>query len=410
MRSLTAILLATTLLAGVSVGGAFAADKVTKIGILAPLTGGAAADGEETQRGAQLAIDEINAAGGVAGYKLEAAVADTGDLGPAAVTTAVERLKNDESVNAVLTGYASASNFEIQSLADAGLLYFLAGNSKQTAEITSKDPDSYPTIWSFAPAYDLYETGVMPVIDRWVSDGKVKLPNKKIAFISSDNPYSTSIFKGMQEDAKKRGWTVTDAEVVPFGEINDWRAFLTKIRQDPPAVIVNTDYLPGNAATFISQFQENPTNSLVFIQYAPTVPEFIKLTGEKGSGVITSTMVGLLPNKRAEEINKKYHAKFGVDAGTYAEALYEMVYIYRDALAKVGDASKRAEVAAVIGATKDRETALGVLTFDPKTHLAVAGDDAMPLHIDQVWQNKLYLLSPKRWADGELKVPGWMHQ
>jgi len=42
----------------------------------------------------------------------------------------------------------------------------------------------------------------MPVIEKWVSDGKLKLPNKKIAFISSDNPYSRSISDGMQADAK----------------------------------------------------------------------------------------------------------------------------------------------------------------------------------------------------------------
>jgi len=107
----------------------------------------------------------------------------------------------------------------------------------------------------------------MPVIEKWVSDGKLKLPNKKIAFISSDNPYSRSISDGMQADAKQRGWQVTDSEIVPFGEINDWHAFLSKVRQDSPAVIVNTDYLPGNAATFMSQFEENPTDALVFIQY-----------------------------------------------------------------------------------------------------------------------------------------------
>jgi branched-chain amino acid transport system substrate-binding protein len=387
-----------------------AEDKIAKIGILAPLTGGAAADGEETQRSAQLAVEEINAAGGVAGYKLEIVVGDTGDLGPNAVITAFQRLNSDSAINMMMTGYASASNFEIQYMADAGMPYFLAGNSKQTAEIIEKAPDRYTTIWSFAPSYDLYETGVMPVIEKWISDGKLTLPNKKIAFISSDNPYSRSISDGMQADAKKRGWEVTDSEVVPFGEINDWHAFLSKVRQDSPGIIVNTDYLPGNAATFMSQFAENPTNSLVFIQYAPTVPEFLKLTGDKGTGVITSTMVGLLPTKRAAEITKKYHDRYGVDPGTYGEALYEMVYMYRDALAEVKDPTNRLAISAALSKIKDRETALGVITFDPQTHLAIAGDDYMPLHIDQVWKGELKLLSPARWADGQFQMPPWMNK
>lgn len=410
MRHITRTFMLTMALSSAALAAlpALAQEKIARIGILAPISGGAAADGQDTQQGATLAVEEINAAGGVNGYKLEIAVADTRDLGPAAVTSAVERLLSDEGVNMVMTGYASASNFEIEAMAEAGMPYFLAGNSAQTAEIVAEAPDDFPTIWSFAPSYDLYETGIMPVIERWQSEKKLTLANKKIAFITSDNPYSKSIYEGMMEDAKARGWEVTATEVVPFGEINDWRAFLSKTRQDPPAVIVNTDYLPGNAATFTSQFLENPTQSLVFIQYAPTVPEYLELTKEKATGIITSTMIGVLPNERAAATNKAYKARYGIDASTYAQALYEMVYIYRDILAAGVDPTDRLAVAKAIGEVKDRVTALGIVSFDPKTHLAVAGDDFMPLQIFQVWDGKRVLLSPARWADGELQTAPWL--
>ena len=79
---------------------------------------------------------------------------------------------------------------------------------------------------------------------------------QKVALISSDNPYSKTIYEGLNKSFKAAGWTVTDAELVPFGEVNDWHAFLAKVRQDPPDVLINTDYLPANAATFMSQFME----------------------------------------------------------------------------------------------------------------------------------------------------------
>ena len=59
MRISMGALMLVALAAGVSIAPACAEDKTTTIGVLAALTGGAAADGEETQRGAQLAIDEI---------------------------------------------------------------------------------------------------------------------------------------------------------------------------------------------------------------------------------------------------------------------------------------------------------------------------------------------------------------
>jgi ABC-type branched-subunit amino acid transport system substrate-binding protein len=57
--------------------------RVIKIGILAPLSGNSAADGEEMVRGAQLAVKELNAAGGVAGYRFEVVSGDTKDQTPA---------------------------------------------------------------------------------------------------------------------------------------------------------------------------------------------------------------------------------------------------------------------------------------------------------------------------------------
>jgi len=385
-----------------------AQEKIAKIGVLAPISGPQAADGQDMLQAAQLAIDEINAAGGVNGMLLEMVSADTRDMGPAAVTSAVERLLSDGEINMFMTGYASASNFEIESLAEAGMPYFIAGNSAQTAEIIGNDPENFPTIWSFAPSYELYETGVIPVIERWLDEGKLTLPNKTIAFITSDNPYSRSIYEGMIVDAKAHGWDVTLTEIVPFGEVNDWRAFLSRTRQNPPAVIVNTDHLPGNAATFTSQFLENPTNSLVFIQYAPTVPEYLQLTREKSTGIITSTLLGILPNERARDVNQAYKARYNLDASTYAHALYEMVYIYRDILEKGVDPSDRQGVASALGAIEGRRTAFGILSFDPQTHLAKAGDDFMPLQIYQVRDGRRILISPEYIAEDEFHTPPWI--
>ena len=98
---------------------------------------------------------------------------------------------------------------------------------------------------------------------------------------------------------------MTENDLLPFGEINDWRAFLSKVRNNPPAVLINTDYVSANAATFMSQFMEDPTNSLVFIQYAPSVPEFLDLTKEKSSGVVYNLLGGVLntpSNPRAAEV------------------------------------------------------------------------------------------------------------
>jgi branched-chain amino acid transport system substrate-binding protein len=310
----------------------------------------------------------------------------------------------------IFTGYASGSNFEIEPIAEAGIPYFLSANSQQTRDIVAKDPSKYPGVWSLTPSYDAYETELVPVVEGLEKAGRIKLPGKKVALISSDNPYSKGIYEGLRKSFTAAGWTVTDAELVPFGEINDWHAFLAKVRQDPPDVLINTDYLPANAATFMSQFMEQPTKSLVFIQYAPSVPEFLKLTADKSSGVVYNLLGGVLntpKNPLAAEVADKFKKRWGVESGPYGVALYEQAQIYFKALEKVGDPTKHKEIGDVLGAT-DTNTAEGHIVFDPATHLAKQGNDYVPIQFYQIWKGDRVLFYPPAYATGEFRAPDWM--
>jgi len=389
---------------------AFAYADTVKLGVLAPLTGPAAADGQEMVNGAKLAVDELNAAGGIAGHTFEVVVADVGDGNPDAVATAAERLLGDRAMGAIFANYASGTNFEIEMMAEQDMIYMVSANSQQTKDIISPKPQDFGTVWSLTPSYDGYNTQIVPVIDSLVSAGKLKLPNRKVAMIASDNPYSKGIAEGMVKAFKAAGWQITQDDLLPFGEINDWRAFLAKVRQDPPALLINTDYLSANAATFMTQFMENPTDSLVFIQYAPSVPEFLKLTKDKSSGIVYNMLGGMLPretNKRADEIVKKYEDAYHTEPGSAAVMLYEQVMIYADALKKVGDPSKHDEIGEAIGKT-DKMTAVGRVAFDPATHLTVQDNDHVPIQFYQIQHGKRVMFYPPQYKTGDFVQPSWM--
>lgn len=384
------------------------AQEVAKIGVLAPLTGGSAADGEEMIRGAQLAIDEINASGGVAGYTFELVRGDVGNQEADAVISAIERMSSDPALNVMMTGYASPTNFEIEYMAELGMPYLISANAAQTEEIIAPNPDRYGTVWSLSPSFDAYNSALVPLVEELAENGPLTLENRKVALISSDNPYSTTIYDGLTENFEAEGWEITMNEVVPFGEVNDWRSLLNRIRQDPPDVIVNTDYQPGNAATFVDQFLEEPTDSLVFIQYAPSVPEFVQLTGEGSTGILYNLLGGtILSSERAQEIVAAFEEAYGVEPGTYGVALYEQVLLYADALERVGDPTDRAAIGEALGAT-DKETAMGRVTFDPETHLAVQGENGIPILFFQLWDGERLLFEPDAYANGEFRLPPWM--
>lgn len=136
LRSITVVMLSLNLLSFGMTRAGFA--EAIKIGLLAPLTGPSASDGEEFIKGSQWAIDDVNAKGGIAGYTFELVIADVKDLSAANTTSAVERLLGIDGIHFILTGYASLSLFEVELMAKAGMPYIAAGPSPSFAAITSR--------------------------------------------------------------------------------------------------------------------------------------------------------------------------------------------------------------------------------------------------------------------------------
>ncbi|SPP98344.1 ABC transporter substrate-binding protein [Bradyrhizobium vignae] len=227
--------------------------------MIAPLTGASAGDGLGLVDGHRLAVDESNAAGGVAGYKPQVVMGDTQNMSLESVTSAVQRLTNDPDLNAVSTGYADYSNFQIELMAEQDMPCLLYTSSDSTRAIIAPHPD--PTIRSLNASYDAYKTAMSPVLHSLETSGKLKLQNNKVALISTDNPYSKSIINGLKKSFEEDGSTVTSADLLPTGEISDGRTFLVKVGLDNRAVVKKTDPRAGNAAKPLTRFIEQPTNS-----------------------------------------------------------------------------------------------------------------------------------------------------
>lgn len=397
---------------GEASGDGGSSDGPIRLGLIAPLTGVAAADGTLMEQGAELAVKELNADGGVDGRTVELVTEDVKDLKSDAVASAVTRLTTDSSVAAAFTGYASTTNFEIDLFAEANLPYLLAGGSDQTKAIIEKDPEKYAGIWSLTPSYGAYETDLPERLATWDADGTLPLRNKSVYIVSSDNPYSNGIADGLVENFTADGWDVTGPDTVPFGEVNDWTPQIAKIRSADPSVVVNLDYQTSNAVRFVTQFRDNPTNSLLFSQYAPSVPEFVELAGADADGVVYNNLSGVVRSSAYEpaaEFLEKFDAEYQADPGSYGAMVYEEIMVWAAAAEAAGDPFDKDAVAEALAETNLTETAIGSIQFDPETHLAETGDtDGVPLQFYQLQEGKPVLLGPEEYADGEFQRPSWM--
>jgi branched-chain amino acid transport system substrate-binding protein len=384
-------------------------EKVVKIGIFAPLTGLTAADGIESKRGAELAVKEINNSGGVNGYKFEVLVADTKDRTPDQVLSAVYNLVNS-NVDCLISSSGGGSHFEIRDIAEKNIPYLLTDIPSEIEKIIKPSPEKFPTIWSLAPNFNAYGTDPPRIMEKWITEGKFDPAERKFAIITNDSAYSLDISERMKKVLEGFGWTCIMYETVPTTDIHDWRPLLAKLKAYKPNFILNADYVVGNAANFVKQFNEDPFNSLIFIQYAPVLQEFIDLTKEYSTGILYSLIGGPIYSPKAEktiEFSKKYEEEYGEKpTGAYNVYIYEGVHVYADALRKVGNPKEYLEIGKAIGET-DKDTVMGRLKFDKETHLALQGDEFIPIQLYQIWKGERNLLFIEKFATADFQLPPW---
>ncbi|BCH27933.1 ABC transporter substrate-binding protein [Mesorhizobium sp. L-8-3] len=411
------------LLAGANGAAAQAGGSPIPIGQAAPLTDFAAADGVEFRNGLLLACEEINALGGVLGRPLEPYFEDTKQMGDATNVQAVQRLIDRHGVHAVINGYNTGSGSAVQdAIADAGIIYMHNDTSSGHGVLVSSDPERYFGSFQTDPAETWYGTGLLKFLSSLVDGGSYTRPNNKLAIILSAGTYASNIANVVRDGASEQGWEVSLYETVNV-PISEWGPTLAKLRQDPPAVIVVTHYFPADLAQFMVQFMNNPTPSLIYMQYGPSVKSFRDIAGPAANGVVFSTVIGALQDEIGFDFERRYKERFGADAGHNSGAQsYNAAWIWATAAAlaggsgEPGDDVQNRKVADRIRSLIHRGV-IGTTRFIPGQQAAASYpggvDDpslGMPHQFLQIQDHtsEPVLIAPWPYAKADFRLPPWL--
>jgi branched-chain amino acid transport system substrate-binding protein len=383
-----------------------------KIGSASPITGPFAGDGKEMIRGQELAIDEINAGGGVAGYQLELVKLDSKDQSPDVMKTVLQNLVS-QNVAAVFMPFCSYTSVEFPIVAAKKVPTFHVntwhGNVDWVAQHNATN------IFQGDPSELSYGAGIVNVMNTLISDNKWTPSSKTAYVVTSNDPYSLNIAKSFKTTISKEGWQVVGFDQFTVPQAN-WGGVLVKIRDANPGVIVFSDYAAGDEAAFMKQFAQNPTKSLVYQQYAPSIPQYLQLAGSAADGVIWSTVVGILQNDPiAQPFIDKFTAKFGEGPGfSNAGDQYDLVKIWAQAVGFVGDPYNFDKVNAYIKATPYRGVC-GAYTFNRTglTCIPYPDDTAdpsigMPHLTFQIQNGNQVAISPSPYTTGQFQLPSWL--
>lgn len=297
------------------------------------------ADHQDHLNGTILAIEEINAAGGVLGRQLAYKVVDTDLLTPDGTQAGFQGLV-DAQVHAISSPFVLITNPAMDVAAAYGAPYLTGDTKIDAINYYKSDPQKFSNWFHIDPPEVNYGVGMIPFLDALKASGKWKPLNNKIHLVQGQIGYNQRISEATIqaiEDSNGR-WElagITDLQ----DPVNDWGPIIRDIHKHEAAFVMLNHWVAAFYASFAEQYQVNPVKgSLVYMQYGPSQPEFLELAGEAAEGYIWSTVLGVYNDEQGSKFRVKYKKRFpGVMGLAYTGMSYDVVHILKNAWEAVGD-------------------------------------------------------------------------
>ena len=325
MRSMrTALMLAAIAVVG---SGPAAAQDVIKIGAIGSLSGGGTAWGLAIKRGAEIAVDEANAAGGVKvgdkTYKVELLMYDdqyTGQGGK----TAAERLVHQEKVKYIIGPIGS--NPVLSTIEVSTPQKVLVLSNGYTPKILNNE---FKAAYNFR--FTLTNLEYAPNMMKWV---KENLKLKKVGILVPNDAIGQSVAPALIKLYKESGIDV----LADFYERGS-KEFSPLITRMMAAGIDGFDInfnAPGEAGLMVKQARQIGFDKAIFQMGGPSVPEIIEVAGKQAEGFISYEMFDF-DAPTAQPLVKAYRAKYGTGIiNSQTPAFYNATKVLLEAMRRAG--------------------------------------------------------------------------
>lgn len=340
---------------GCLAGPALGQDTI-KVGLIDPMTGGSSFYGQSLLRGAQLAVDEANAAGGVLGKKLELVVEDDRSV-PADGTSAAIKLITRDNVVAILGTFNSSVSLAVGDVARRyGVPQVIT--SAVADPITDKNDPAKP--WVFRASSRSSDQAV--AIVHYMLDVRKA---KTIAVLEEATDFGTGCGAEVKKEADRRALRVLSTERFNPGETNFY-SVVTKLRALAPDGVVICGLITEGAQV-LRQARDLGFQATFMGNTAFNNDKLLELAKEAAEGMVANaTYEATSKRKAAREFTEKYRAKFNEFPQYTAAQGYDAALVLIDALKRAGSPD-REKVRAALQATRNLpRVESGPLTFDAK--------------------------------------------
>jgi branched-chain amino acid transport system substrate-binding protein len=327
-----------------SVSSANAADEVV-VGAVTPLSGKLAVYGEGFQQAMLLALEEVNAAGGINGKPMKILYEDNNSTAKDSVS-AIQKLITVHKLP-VIFGPAASSNFlAVCPIAQENKTILIAAQSA-AAEI-SKAGDY---VFRVFPSDELQGKGA--------ADLAVSLGYKEVVLTYINNDWGVGLGNVFKQEFLKAGGKILDEFTHDEGK-TDYRSEILRVKKHSTKAAVNLTYIK-EGATMLKQGYETGMGVQWLMGSASKSPKLVELAGETAEGVIGTYPTFSQETPQYKHFKEAWDKKYpGKSIPIFGEYNYDMVHMTAKALN-----------AAKTGSTEDIRNALIEVS---KGYMGVTGD------------------------------------
>ncbi|MGE0804356.1 MAG: ABC transporter substrate-binding protein [Burkholderiaceae bacterium] len=298
------------------------------VGLTTPVTGGAASFALPERQGVEMAVDEVNQAGGVLGRPIRLAVADNRCNPTEGVQTA-NRLINEEKASVIIGAFCSSVSLAVMPVVKRSEIPFVIDVSTAPS-ITGLSGRKGNNVWAFRTSVS--DDGMAKALVEHLA---ARTGWRRIAVIAEDTDYGRGGTKAFAEHAKRLGITMVATET--FTQATpDFTSLITKLVSSKPDAIA-IYMLGADMANFMKQYEAWGGKIPITGRFDPALlsPEQIKRGFLDGSiGVLPySPDVDTPANRRFVE---NYRKRFKADPQFQSAYGYEAVHLIADAIKRAG--------------------------------------------------------------------------
>ena len=304
-----------------------AAGGPIRIGGSFALTGPIPDAGKDIRYGAEIAIDDLNAAGGHEGFMFEL-VAEDGACDGTQGTNVGNKFAADETIVAVTGGTCSGETFGLLPILQEARIPFVSP-SATNPDITSPDCDVCNRV--------ALSDALQGVTDANFVINQIGI--SKFAVVHDNSDYGKGVAELFQIHLMEIGGEVSSFEGVQVGD-SDFRALLARVGADEPEGIFFGGY-STEAGLIAQQMTETPgleDAEFLTVDGAYT-PQYLDAAGAAAEGTYVSSFAGAESEEMNTEFDAKYLQKYGVaagDLGPFHAQSYDSVKLIAAAIMEVG--------------------------------------------------------------------------